>query len=394
MDMNTYRDATDPADEPVQPVRKTGPAVPAADLRQQYLNHRKALDTAIRKACESGEFILGAEVQRFETRFASYLGIQETVGVASGTDALRIAAHVLGIGPGDEVLIPANSFIATALAIHLLGATPVLVDVDLETALIDLNDAYVRLTSRTKAIIPVHLYGRCLDMRQVMTFARDHRLIVIEDACQAHGAAWQEKRAGTFGSAGCFSFYPSKNLGAFGDAGLIATSDSLLADKLRMYRNYGSVRKYHHEIAGENSRLDSLQAAVLNVKLDYLNLWNDRRREAAVRYIRGLSSLSSVVRTPAFDANIPSGHVFHQFVVQCQRRDALLLHLDRKGIQAGIHYPIPIHLHPAFAHLGLRSGDLPRAEQLARNALSLPLFPEITDDQIDFVVAMIQVFYE
>lgn len=366
--------------------------VPFVDLRKQYLLHRAELDHAMQNTCEAGSFILGPEVSRFERNFADYLGVQEAVGLASGTDALRLAAGALGIAPGDEVLVPDNTFIATALAVLSLGAAPVPVDIDPSTYLLDLKDAKTRLTSRTKAIIPVHLYGRCLDMDAVTIFAKEHGLAVIEDACQAHGAMWKGKRAGTFGDAGCFSFYPSKNLGAFGDGGLIATNDPLLADRLRRVRNYGSLKKNSHETPGENSRLDGIQAAVLNVKLPFLEEWNRARFRAACRYAELLEGIQGV-RVPDFDrADIP-GHVFHLFVIQCEKRDKLLAYLGEKGIQAGIHYPVPIHRHQAFSSLGWGKEKYSVAEELAEKILSLPIFPEITDDQLDYVASAVEAFY-
>ncbi len=366
--------------------------VPFVDLKKQYILHRKVLDGAIQAVCESTEFILGPEVSRFEQGFAAYLGVPETVGVASGTDALRLAAGALGIGPGDEVLLPANTFIATALAAYSLGASPVPVDIDPATYLMDLSDAKKRLTSKTRAIIPVHLYGRCHDMDAVMHFAKEHGLLVIEDACQAHGAMWRGKRAGTFGDAGCFSFYPSKNLGGFGDGGLVATADPNLAHKLKALRNYGALKKNCHESPGENSRLDSIQAAVLNVKLPFLDEWNRARFRVARRYAERLEGIGGV-RMPVFDHNDEAGHVFHLFVIQCEKRDELLACLNGKGIQAGIHYPVPIHLHQAFAAFDFSRGAYPVAEKLSTEILSLPIFPEITDDQIEYVAAAVEEFY-
>jgi dTDP-4-amino-4,6-dideoxygalactose transaminase len=366
--------------------------VPFIDLKKQYAVHQESLDKAWQKTCGTAEFILGPEVSRFEQSFADYLGIRETIGVASGTDALRLAASTLEVGHGDEVLVPANTFIATALAVHALGAVPVPVDIDPQSYLLDLRDARRRLSVRTKALIPVHLYGRCMDMNAVMDFAAEHKLLVIEDACQAHGATWNGKQAGTFGDAGCFSFYPSKNLGAFGDGGLIATNTPLLAGKLRLLRNYGAMQKHSHIIPGENSRLDSIQAAVLNVKLPFLDQWNAARFRAACRYSEKLKHLNEII-TPAFDSSKPNGHVFHLFVIRCEQRNELLRYLHAKGIQAGIHYPIPIHLHQAFSFLQWKPGDFPVAEAAADSILSLPIFPEITDEQIDYVAAAVEAFY-
>ncbi|MFH1905626.1 MAG: DegT/DnrJ/EryC1/StrS family aminotransferase [bacterium] len=362
------------------------------DLKKQYLLHREALENATSKVCTSAKFILGPEVKQFEKNFASYLGVKEAVGVASGTDALRLSCYALKIGPGDEVLVPANTFIATALGVYNLGGVPVPVDVYPESFLMDLAKAEKQLTDRTKAIIPVHLYGQSMNMDAISSFVKKHNLILIEDACQAHGAMWKGKRVGSFGVIGCFSFYPTKNLGAFGDGGLVATNDQRLADQLRLLRNYGSVKKHIHKVTGTNSRLDSLHAAVLNVKLNFLNDWNKNRFQAACRYADTLKDLKSI-KVPNFDHDDILRHVFHLFVIQCDRRDELLAFLTERGIQCGIHYPVPIHLHQAFASLGFKKGNFPVSEMLADRILSLPMFPEITDEQIDSVVKVIKEFY-
>lgn len=365
--------------------------IPLVDLKVQYLAHREALEAAMQEVCASGVFILGPQVTAFESRFAAYCGAREAVGVASGTDALRLACEVLDTGPGDEVLVPANTFIATAVAVHQTGAAPVPVDVDPVSYLIDLGDAARRVTSRTRAIMPVHLYGRAADMDAVLEFAARHGLAVIEDACQAHGATWRGKRVGSFGAAGCFSFYPAKNLGAFGDGGMLVTNDAGLAERARLLRNYGSVRKYEHELPAGNSRLDTLQAAILDVKLEFLDAWNRRRFDIACRYDAGLRDVPGV-QPPEFDRNNPAAHVFHLYVVQCERRDALAAFLAQRGIQTGIHYPVPLHLHRAFAHLGLGPGAYPVAEALAGRVLSLPMYPELTDEEVDAVVDAVRAF--
>lgn len=366
--------------------------IPFVDLKTQFAANKDNYVTAMESVCLSTAYILGPEVSRFEKRFAEYIGVEEAIGVATGTDALRLACHALDIGPGDEVLIPANTFIATALAVYDLGGIVVPVDVHTETYLIDLADAQRKVTKKTKAIIPVHLYGQAVDMDQIAVFAEKNNLTIIEDACQSHGAFWKGKRTGSFGAAGCFSFYPAKNLGAFGDGGMITTSNQALARKLRLLRNYGSVEKYIHEMPGTNSRLDSLQAAVLNVKLEFLDEWNARRFAAACRYADALSEIPGVV-PPAFDHSNPSSHVFHLFVVQCERRDELLFRLNSSGIQCGIHYPQPIHLLKAFESLKLGLGSVPLSESLASKILSLPMFPEITEDQVNRVVEVIRAFY-
>lgn len=370
----------------------TNEIIPFVDLKTSYIANRKAFDKAISSVCLSSAYILGPEVQRFEERFADYIGVSEAIGVANGTDALRLTCQALGIGKDDEVLIPANTFIATALAVHDLGGRVVPVDIDPHTYLIDLTDAQNKISERTKAMIVVHLYGQCADMDQVLSFIEQNRLLLIEDACQSHGAAWKGKRTGGIGIAGCFSFYPAKNLGAFGDGGMITTHQVLLAKKLRLLRNYGSVEKYIHEYPGTNSRLDSLQAAVLNVKLDSLDDCNVRRFEAACRYAEGLNNVNEIV-LPTFDRNNPLGHVFHLFVIQCDSRSDLMNYLNSEGIQYGIHYPRPIHLHQAFESLGIGPGSLPVSESLANKILSLPMFPEITSEQTSRVVKAIKAFY-
>ncbi|MBN2287742.1 MAG: DegT/DnrJ/EryC1/StrS family aminotransferase [Candidatus Glassbacteria bacterium] len=366
--------------------------IPFVDLKKQYEIYGDELDSRIRQVCSSAAFILGPAVEQFEKNFASYLGVSDAVGVASGTDALRLSCEALGLGPGDEVLVPANTFIATAIGVHQAGAVPVPVDNDPDSYLMDLSAARKHLTGRTRALIPVHLYGRCLDMEAVGKFAAAHGLQVIEDACQAHGARLNGKRAGSFAPLGCFSFYPGKNLGAFGDGGLVATDDPSLAEKLRLLRNYGSTRKYIHELPGGNSRLDSVQAAVLDFKLQHLDEWNSKRFAAACLYSELLQGIGQV-RPPVFDRDNPHSHVFHLFVIRCEKRDELLAFLGEKGIQCGIHYPVPLHLQKAFAHLGLGPGSYPVAEEAAGKILSLPMFPEITAEQVRAVAGTIKEFY-
>lgn len=365
--------------------------IPFVDLKLQYKNHREAFEKALTETAASTQYILGPEVSQFEKNFACFLEAHDVIGVASGTDALRLSCLALGLKPGDEVLIPANTFIATALSLSDIGAVPVLVDIDSETHLIDMVDAERRVTPKTKGIIPVHLYGQAINMDILKNFTDRHGLFVVEDACQAHGAKWNGKRVGTFGAAGCFSFFPSKNLGAFGDGGAVVVNDPALSEKLRLLRNYGAVQKYQHEIPGTNSRLDSLQAAVLNIKLKFLEEWNQRRFRAACRYLEKLNGTTSVT-VPNFDQACPENHVFHLFVIQSERRNDLQKFLMDRGVQTGVHYPIPIHLHKAFSSLGCPLGTYPVAEKLAGRILSLPIFPEITDDQIDSVVQTIKGF--
>lgn len=336
------------------------------------------------------DFILGQEVVRFEQEFAEYCACDHAVGMASGLDALKLILRAMDIGPGDEVVTAANSFIATALAISSVGAIPVLVDMDDRDFLIDVQALEEAITPRTKAIMPVHLYGQAADMEPIVKLARKHGLKVIEDACQAHGALCNGRKCGSLGDAAAFSFYPGKNLGAFGDAGAATTNDAALADRIRMLRNYGSPRRYHHDELGENSRLDTLQAAVLSVKLPHLEKWNAARRRVAARYAVGLKDVAEV-RLPA--TNGYAEHVHHLYVVRTARRDALMNHLQECGMGCIIHYPIPIHLQKAYAFRGWKPGDFPVAERAANEILSLPLFPTITDGQVDCVIAAIKEFF-
>lgn len=366
--------------------------IPFVDLGLQYRTHRELFREAWEEVCERGSYVLGPQTARFEENFARYLGVEACVAVASGTDALKLSLWALSICPADEVLIPANTFIATALAISSLGGVPRVVDVDPHTFLLDLEDAERKVSPTCKAIIPVHLYGQAADMDAVIAFAQRHSLMVVEDACQSHGAQWFGRRSGTMGRAGCFSFYPAKNLGAFGDGGMICTNDLQLAQHLRLLRNYGSVEKYHHRIIGTNSRLDSLQAAVLDKKLPLLDGWNARRFQVACLY-RDLLAGIDQVRAPLFDADDPSRHVFHLFVITCQDRDGLKDYLQEAGVECGIHYPVPVHLHEAYRGLQQNLGTSPVAEELAGRILSLPMFPEITPEQIKVVVDRIKEFY-
>jgi dTDP-4-amino-4,6-dideoxygalactose transaminase len=347
--------------------------LPFVDLRAQ----RIALDGALERACvgalHSGDYILGAEVAAFEEEFARYCGVRHAVGVASGTSALELALRALEVGPGDEVITAANTFVATTLAIAQTGARPVLADVDPLTYTIDPRSVATAITSRTRAIVPVHLYGQCAEMGPILDVARDHGLAVVEDACQAHGALYQGRRAGSFGDAAAFSFYPSKNLGAAGDAGMIVTDDDALAEMVRLLRNYGQREKYHSDLRGQNSRLDTLHAALLRVKLPRLDGWNEARRVHAARYQQVLWGLP--VALPAVRPG--SEHVWHLFVVRVPRRDAVRALLAEQGVETGIHYPVPVHLQPAHSDLAYRPGDFPISERNARDILSLPMYPEM-----------------
>jgi len=359
--------------------------IPFVDLKTQCARHREEFLNAIMQVIDNASFILGNEVAIFEQQFAQFIGASYAVGVASGTDALHLALRAAGIGRGDEVITVANTFYATTAAIELAGARPVLVDCDPKTYLIDRAGLEQAITSKTRAIIPVHLYGQVAPMDEISELAHTHNLMVIEDACQAHGATYKGRNAGTFGNAAAFSFYPGKNLGAFGDGGAVTTNDKTVYEKLLALRNYGSPQKYYHPQFGINSRLDSIQAAVLSVKLRYLAEWNALRVRAAERYRSNLACCKDIV-LPALAPH--STHIYHLFVVQVPgNRDTILEIMSQHGIQCGIHYPIPLHLQKAYAYLGYHEGNFPNAEAIAKKIISLPMFPEITEEQIDYISA-------
>jgi dTDP-4-amino-4,6-dideoxygalactose transaminase len=356
--------------------------VPFVDLAAEHRELRTEIDEAIRRVIRDGSFILGGDLEDFEREFAAYCGTRHAVGVGSGLDALTLALQARGIGPGDEVITAANTFIATALAVSRVGATPVFVDCDDRDFNLNPGALEKAITARTRAVIPVHLYGQLASIEMILDVARRHDLFVLEDAAQAHGAAAQGRRAGSFGDAGAYSFYPAKNLGAFGDGGLVVTDDAELAARIRMLRHYGQRAKYEHAVVGTNSRLDTLQAAVLRVKLRALDRRNEARRAAADGYRRRLSGLPLVLpRAP----EEPGRHVYHLYVVRVAGRDQVKRRLAEAGIQTGIHYPQPIHLQEAYRHLGVGPGTFPVAERLAGEVLSLPMFPSLTDAQIDRV---------
>jgi dTDP-4-amino-4,6-dideoxygalactose transaminase len=363
--------------------------IPLVDLRAQYAALRDEILGAIASTLDGMHLYLGPQQQAFEEEFAHFCQCVEAIGVGNGTDALELALRALGIGEGDEVITQPNSFIATAEAISAVGATPVFADVFLEKPILNPMLVEARITSRTKAIIPVHLYGYPADMGAITAIARSHGLAVIEDASQAHGATLGERRIGSLGDLACFSFYYSKNLGAYGEAGAITTSDPALAERLRMYRNHGSRERYAHEVIGRNARLDEIQAAILRIKLRHLEEWNELRRAHAMRLLEALKETS--LELPAF-GGAGIYEVFHLFVVRHPRRDQLRAFLEERGIATGIHYPSPIHLQPAYTSLGYRPGDFPMAERWAAQCLSLPLYPELSEDQIERIVAAIQAF--
>jgi dTDP-4-amino-4,6-dideoxygalactose transaminase len=356
--------------------------VPFLDLRAQHDPIRAELRAAIDEVIDSSAFASGPFVARFEEDFADFCGTTFAVGVGNGTDALWLALLARGIGPGDEVITVPNSFLATAEAISYCGATPVFVDVDEQTYTLDPARLEAAITSRTKAVIPVHLYGQMADMDPIMEIAGRHGLFVLEDACQAHGAEYKGRRAGSIGDAGCFSFYPGKNLGALGEAGAVTTNDRALAERIKCLREHGQERKYHHSCIGWNARMDGIQGAALRIKLKTLARGNAARRAHAGHYDRLLEDLEGVV-TPAVAP--ACAHVFHLYVVRVKERDRILATLGQRGIACGIHYPLPIHLQAAYRGLGLGPGSFPIAERHAADLLSLPMFPELSSEQVETV---------
>jgi dTDP-4-amino-4,6-dideoxygalactose transaminase len=364
-----------------------GEAVPLVDLKAQYEAIDGEVAGAVNAVLTRGDFILGNETVQFEQQFAKFIGARHAAGCGSGTDALHLAMKALGLGPGDEVIMPAMTFVATALAISMCGAHPVLVDVDEATALIDPSRIGDAITDRTRAILPVHLYGQCADMDAIREIADRHELLVIEDAAQAHGATYGERGAGAMGDAGCFSFYPAKNLGAYGDGGLIATNDRAVVEKVELLRNWGSRKKYHHETIGMNSRLDTLQAAILLVKLKYLEGWNRARKSHAARYDAVLAPLGKI-RLTRHDP----GSVHHLYVIRMENRDAVVEALNGAGIGAGIHYPFAVHELGAYDWLGYERGSFPVAEDWARTCLSLPLYPELPETVPERIAGVLESF--
>lgn len=362
--------------------------VPFVDLAAQYHTIAAEIDEAVGKAVRETDYILGREVRLFEEEFARFCEAPYAVGVDSGTSALELALRAYDIGPLDEVITVANSFIASALAISHTGATPVLVDADPETYTMDVAAMERAITPRTKAIIPVHLYGQPADMDPIMRCAEQRKIVVIEDACQAHGARYKGKRVGSLGHAAAFSFYPGKNLGAYGDGGAVVTRDPETAKRLTMLRNYGQQEKYQHMFRGYNRRLDTLQAAVLRIKLRHLDKWNAARRQNAERYRLLLESSAAITPNEAAYAE----SVWHLYVIRVSQRDAMKDYLANKGISCGIHYPIPIHMQPAYRDLGYQEGDFPVTEDLARRIISLPMYAELTSELVRLVAQSVLEF--
>ena len=367
--------------------------VPLLDLAAQYAPIRDAVVEAVTRVIDTQRFILGPEVEAFEAEVAAYVGARQAIGVSSGTDALLAALMALEIGAGDEVIVPTYSFFATAGCVSRVGATPVLVDIDPVTCNLDVQAVGRAITPRTRAIMPVHLYGQAAEMSPLLALARDHRVPVIEDAAQAIGATYEGRSVGTFGEFGCFSFYPSKNLGAAGDAGLVTADDDQLADRVRLLRVHGAPRTYHHERIGGNFRIDAMQAAVLRVKLRHLSAWTEARRRNADRYRELFAAIAP--RAPVqLPIEVPGRrHIYNQFVIRAARRDALRDHLRSHGVGCEIYYPVPFHLQPCFASLGVPQGALPEAERAAAETLALPIYGELTDLQLRHVVETVAAFY-
>jgi dTDP-4-amino-4,6-dideoxygalactose transaminase len=359
--------------------------IPFVDLGAQYRSIKREVDAAIQRVIESAAFVMGREVEAFEAAFAAYTGARHCICLSNGTAAIHLALVACGVGAGDEVIVPANTFFATAEAVANAGATPRFVDVDPVSYTLDPERIEAALTPRTRAITPVHLYGQAADLDPIFEVASRHNLLVIEDAAQAHGSLYKGRHVGTRGRAGCFSFYPGKNLGAYGEGGAVVTDDREVARRVRLLRDHGSTSKYTHEIIGYNFRLEEIQGAVLSVKLKHLDDWNALRRAHAARYNETLAGAGlALPREMAY-----AHHVYHLYVVQSDERDQLRKALEESGIKTGIHYPVPVHLQPAFASLGHREGDFPEAERLSKRVLSLPMFAELTVEQIARVVEAI-----
>ena len=356
--------------------------VPFLDLKAQYQSIKNEITKAMQDVVESTAFAGGPFVKAFEDAFAAFCQSQYCVGVGNGTDALWAALIALGVGAGDEVITVPNTFIATVEAISFCGAKPVFVDIDPQTYNMNPELLSQAITPKTKAIIPVHLYGQMADMDPIMRIAKQHNLFVIEDASQAHGAEYKGQKAGSIGDMGCFSFYPGKNLGAYGEAGAVVTNDQKLAEKIKMFRDHGQSKKYYHDMIGWNARMDGIQGAVLGVKLKYLPEWTESRRKNAALYNQLLADAKGVTMPVEADY---AKHVYHIYPILVKNRDALITHLEGQGVFCGIHYPVPIHLTEAYRFLGYKKGDSPVAEKAAARILSLPMFPELTEEQITYV---------
>lgn len=364
--------------------------VPLLDLTRQYASIKDKIDDAIQRVLDHGRFIMGPELKEFESNLADYCAVKNGIGVASGTDALLLSLRALGVGPGDEVITSTFTFFSTAGVISRLGARPVFVDIDPRTFNIDPGNVAGAITKKTRVVVPVHLYGQIAEMDEISRIADKHNLAIVEDAAQAIGAVYKGKKAGSFGRTACFSFFPSKNLGAYGDAGFIATDDDDLADLIRKLRVHGAKPKYYHSLIGYNSRLDTVQAAVLMVKLKYLPDWHEARRERAARYDDMLKNVQQIA-TPFVHGH--NYHIYHQYTLIAEDRDGLKDFLKTREIGIDTYYPVPLHLQDCYSDLGYRKGDLPVSERLSEKVISLPIFPELTNEEQDFVVESIKEHY-
>lgn len=372
--------------------------IPMLDLSGQYQHIKYEIDEAIREVLDQGTYIMGPELKEFEDNIADFLGVKYAIGVASGSDALLLSLHALGIGPGDKVIVPTFTFFATAGAVSRLGGIPVFVDIDSYSYNLNLDqvETILQKNKNVKAIVPVHLFGLPCDMNRIMALSEKYGVFIVEDACQAINAdaicKERVSKTGTIGHTGCFSFFPSKNLGAYGDGGMVVTNDDNLAQQIRILRAHGSNPKYYHKIVGYNSRLDTIQAAVLNVKLKYLDDWTQKRVAVASQYNCEFKScgLADKIVCP----QIQKGHVFHQYVIQVDARDDLAVYMKEKGIGTSVYYPLPLHLQECFTGLGFQEGDLPVSEAACHRVLALPIDPELTEEQIKYIVGTIQDFFE
>lgn len=366
-------------------------SLPLLDLKSQYNKIKQDVVDAVNRVLESGQYIMGPEVKAFEKEVAEYCGVKHAIGVGNGTDALLIALDARGIGSGDEVITTPFTFFATGEAISQLGATPVFVDIEPDTYNIDVEQIRKKINKKTKAILPVHIFGQPANMAEMMALAEEYDLFVLEDAAQAMGAEYQGKKIGSWGHAATFSFFPTKNLGGYGDGGMIVTNDDELAEKARILRVHGSFpKKYYHRTLGYNSRLDEIQAAMLRVKLRHLDTWNDQRREKAAIYHERLKELP--IKTPI---EAPSRkHIYHLYIVEAEEREELMQYLKEHGVATGVYYPLPLHLQEVYQELAYQEGSIPHAEFAAKRTFALPLFPELTEAQIDQVVNLIWQFYE
>ncbi len=363
-------------------------SVPLVNLAKQYESIKTEIDSAISRVLKSGFYIMGQEVEQFESAFRDYLGVRHAITVASGTDALLLSLRAVGVGAGDEVIVPSFTFVSPAEVVALLGARPVFVDVERESYNIDVSAIESAITGNTKAIIPVHLYGQSADVDEIKEVIGMRPIYIVEDGAQSVGSVYKGVKVSSRKHLGAISFFPTKNLGCCGDGGAVVTHDDSLASAVRALRSHGSATKYQHDLIGTNSRLDAIQAAVLSVKLAHLDSWNERRRSIAGVYTKELGDLVEVPKV--FEDR---EHIFHQYTIKCSKRDELASHLKRKGIATAVHYPRPLHLQPAFSYLGHKAGDFPVSERLSGEVLSLPVYPELTDRQVEEVVEGVRSYY-